>query len=578
MAFLEINRRYQALCRRLGLVAAEDFLQLPAVIVSGHPDRHVARVTLGEGAGAVRGYLKREHYVRRKERLRNALDGFGFVSKSAREATVLRCAADAGVACPEWIAAGEDRSGRAFLLVREETARVDLRALLCSWRSAPMRQRRDLAERLGKILAQVHGAGLTHPDLHAKHILVSRDGGTFCILDWQRSRRQRRITWAQCGRNLAALAATIPEDWVGPGERLACLRAYLRARSGGASHKPETQAKGGSPSLALGAYPQEGERRAMRRRMKSMARSILQLADRLLRRRRIREQRRPPLAGDVQHLVWLDGEALCISLDLHASLRGWLPEWLVLDNLPAWPPRLELRETVATPLAPQALLVRRRENRFLARARAWLRGRAFTAPELRQAGLVFRLQRYGIRTPRLLAFGQRLGPLGRVESFLLMEQLSGAVNLADWLRVHGRLPSGSARLARHRRLILEAGRLLRDLHEAQCALRDPMHLQVWEPPGEPPTVVLRGPEGLRPLSRHDERTALADMQLLYRALAAYLSSRTDGLRFLRAYFGVGKLTLAAKDLARSVAAPRGPVGLVHRARRAGRWTRRKVKT
>ena len=47
MAFLNINPRYQALVEQLGLTAPEHFLEMPSVIIGGHSDRNVARVTLG---------------------------------------------------------------------------------------------------------------------------------------------------------------------------------------------------------------------------------------------------------------------------------------------------------------------------------------------------------------------------------------------------------------------------------------------------------------------------------------------------------------------------------------------------
>jgi hypothetical protein len=560
MAFLEINPFYEALCRRLGLTTVEAFLRLPGVVVTGHPDRHVARVTLDEGPGAIHGFLKRQHRVRFKERLGNALQGFGFVSKSAREAAVLQRARAAGVSCPDWIALGEDLPGCAFLLLREENGMADLRDFLHAPRSEGLRERRKIAKHLGTVLARAHQAGLTHPDLYAKHLLIDPTHGRISILDWQRSHQRKRVSWAERWRDLAALAATVPEDWAGPGEQLACLRAYLRATTDGAA--PGVRADCACPQTLL----------------RSAVRAIQRQAARLLRQRRIREQRRAPIAGNAQRLVWLDGEALCVSVDLNASLCGWLPEWLVLDNLPPWPARLLLRETVATPLAQQALLSRRRNNRPLARTLAWIRGRAFTSPELRQAGLLFRLERYGIRTPRLLAFGQRLGFLGQVESFVLVERLPGTMTLSNWLRRHGRPTSGSRQLSRHRQLILEAARLLRDMHDAQCALGDASPLQIQKIVGEPPSVVLTGVEGLRPLKRGHGKGALADLRLLHRAVASSLPTRSDGLRFLCGYFGVGKLTPALKTLARSVAMPGSTARLVRRIGRSDGLTRHKVIT
>ncbi len=220
MAFLEINPDYRDLLRRLGLLRAEDFLALPAVIVCGHPDRNVAQVALG----GVAAFLKREHRVPWKERLANAWSGFGWVSKSRREAATLRALRQAGVGCPDWIAVGEDDRGRAFLLLREVSGTVDLRHFL--QRLAPPRDRHRLARRLGRELARLHDAGFDHPDLYAKHVLVDPDDGTFHFLDWQRSRRGRP-SWRQRCRDLAALHATLADDLASPRERLACLRAYL---------------------------------------------------------------------------------------------------------------------------------------------------------------------------------------------------------------------------------------------------------------------------------------------------------------------------------------------------------------
>ena len=114
-AFLDVNPRYRELLKQHGLKSPEDFLALPAVIVSGHPDRNVARVKLGgfrnqpgDSAG-ITAYLKREHRLSWRDRLTNAWAGFGWCSKSYREAQLLRAMREQGIMCPEFLAAGEDR-------------------------------------------------------------------------------------------------------------------------------------------------------------------------------------------------------------------------------------------------------------------------------------------------------------------------------------------------------------------------------------------------------------------------------------------------------------------------------------
>src|SRR5579872_2200075 len=153
-AFVEVAPRHRSFLRRLKLTEAEDFLALPAVIVSGHPDRHVARLTLGVGAEARTVYLKREHRVPWSVRLAGALAGFGLVSRSLREARTLQALQREGIDCPEWLAAGEDGRGRAFLLLAEVPGGEDLGAFLR--RECDPEVRRRVARGLGAAVARLH--------------------------------------------------------------------------------------------------------------------------------------------------------------------------------------------------------------------------------------------------------------------------------------------------------------------------------------------------------------------------------------------------------------------------------------
>ncbi|HEY8506159.1 MAG TPA: lipopolysaccharide kinase InaA family protein, partial [Gemmataceae bacterium] len=211
---------------RLPGLAAADFLDLPGEVVSGHADRHVRRVALGGGPAARFAYLKREHRVRWGERLKNALAGFGWASKSRREARVLRELERAGLAlAPHWLAYGEDGRGRAFLLVEEVPGGVELRRWLAS---APAPRRRALAARLGKGLAALHRHGFDLPDLSAKHVLVDPETLEITLLDWQRARRRVPLPWPRRVSALAALHASTSEALAGPRERARMLCHYLK--------------------------------------------------------------------------------------------------------------------------------------------------------------------------------------------------------------------------------------------------------------------------------------------------------------------------------------------------------------
>jgi tRNA A-37 threonylcarbamoyl transferase component Bud32 len=552
MAFLNINPCYQPLLEQIGLTTPELFLEMPSVIIGGHPDRNVARSTLGTGPGAIAAFLKREHRVPWKERLLNSLARFGFVSKSRREAMTLHDLKQAGVPCPDWIAVGEDGQGRAFLLLREVTGSRDLRVFLQEHRQAPSDQRRRFAYQLGEALAKFHNAGFDHPDLFAKHVLVNPQDYALSFLDWQRSRRRRRVTWRRRCRDLAALEATLAEDLATVRERLECLRAYLRTSR---------------------MRSEQG-----RTRLASSVAQIHHLAIRLLRQRRIQELRHVPVDGAAPALVWQDGEALCLTPEFQCDLEGRMPYWLVLasgssERRALCPPcgtavqgtrgcptaginpaarssvpqyarnGRETHSWVDLPDERRALLVRRRSH-SLRGLWSWLRRCPAASPELRRAGLLFRLERYGIRVPRLLAVGQRAVKGWRTDSFLLTEPPPDAVPLREWLT------DRAAEFRQRRHVIGEAANLLRRLHTLHCYLGGQCRLAVVPSNATAANIVLASIDAVYRLRRSSKRAALRDLATCYRELSTGACGRTDGLRFLLGYLGLQRSNPTVKRLIR----------------------------
>lgn len=389
MGWVRFEPGFEDCLCRLGLRAADDFLRLQGVILGGHPDRHVMQVSLGTHANPIRAFLKKEHRVLWKHRLANWLSGFGWVSKSAREAQMLLSAAAAGIGCPQVMAHGESR-GRAFLLVRQESGLSDLREILVELRDD--HERRKLAFGLGRALARMHDAGFDHPDLYAKHVLAgkSESGWQFSILDWQRSRRKRRVSWAERCRDLAALDATLADDLASDRERLACLRSYAA-------------------------------KVAARRSVVCQTNIIRALSLRLQGRRRIRDMRRSPLPIGQQGLIWLDGEALCVTPSFLADVGGEVPAWLRRA------PELHLgNEVIESEVSlgggRRGLLVRRWRCGFVTWLFSLAKRRSFPAPEFERAGMLFRLERQGLVAPRVLAVGHRRGRWPwESHSFLLTE-------------------------------------------------------------------------------------------------------------------------------------------------------------
>src|SRR5207244_1660589 len=123
------------------------------------------------------------------------------------------------------------------------------------------------------------------------------------FLDWQRTRQRRRISWRVRVRNLAALDATLAEAYATERERLACVSGYLAACTLG-------ERWGSSPP----SVPPAQARR--------LARDVRRHASRLLCRRHVRKERASPPPVEGQGILWLDGEALCVTHDFWRTLAG----------------------------------------------------------------------------------------------------------------------------------------------------------------------------------------------------------------------------------------------------------------
>jgi tRNA A-37 threonylcarbamoyl transferase component Bud32 len=520
-AYVRVNPRYRPLLQRHGLISPRALLSLPAVIISGHPDRNVSRVTLGTGPDAVIAFLKREHRVRWKQQLMNFLSGFGPVSLSHREAATLDSLWRAGIGCSAWIAVGADGQGRAFLLVEELTGCVDLRRFLAN-STASSQVRRRSARQLGETLARIHDAGFAHRDLYAKHILVHPDDRSLHFLDWQRSVQRHCLTTRERWHDLASLDATLGDELAGPRERLSCLRAYCI-----------------SANL---------DRKSRRNAVAAIRKQCRLLAG----RRHIREARHLPETPLRQELIWLDGEALCVTPDYYQEWNGALPS---TDQ--AAPGRNQVqREWVSLPRGGSAVFARRRMDCFFAWLAKWFGAKPLVAPEVQQAGLLYRLQRYGLRTARLLAFGQRQARPWRIESFLLTEAPAGARSLLSELGRH-RFPS-----PKRKEVFKETGATLRRLHSAGCYLRDDAPVEAdflavhesEEPTSRTPTlaITLARIDCVRLHRRPSQHLAARDLAALCRWVGTRHFSRSDKMRFLRTYLGTHRLTPDAKSFVRLI--------------------------
>ena len=382
--FVRVNPSWRQQLDTSGLHSAADFLAIPGEVISGHPDRHVMRVRVGE----VACYLKREHRVPFLDRLTSWRAGFGFVSVSCREAAMLDELHKLQIPSPEWLAAGEDGAGRAFLLLREVPRALDLRRYARALAVRPSDERRQFARRLGRLLAELHDRGIVYPDLYAKHTMVDQVSGGITLIDWQRARIRAKVSWRERCRELAALNASLADDLAGPAERRVFLLAYLRHTR---SRLPE---------------------------FATICRRIERRTAKLLNRSSIREQRLPVVA-ESQPLIWLDGEALCVTPRYQVLFKANELQRLAY-SLPESAGNECRTRFVRLRNGAQAQLMCRRTIRRAAQVLDAVRQRHWLTPEAHEAAALLRRERLG-ESPRLLAFGQRSRSWRVIDSFLLVE-------------------------------------------------------------------------------------------------------------------------------------------------------------
>jgi tRNA A-37 threonylcarbamoyl transferase component Bud32 len=499
MAFLEIAPAYADLLRRHGLQAPSDFLAWAGAIVGGHAQRHVVEVVLSGASGGTRFFLKKEHRVRWRHRCASAWQGHGWVSLSVREGRILRQAHQAGIDCPEVVALGEE-GPRAFLLLRAAEGLTDLRTFLAQ----PHVERRRLAAALGRTLADMHRAGFDHPDLFAKHVLAGTDchGLRFCFLDWQRSRRCRYVRWRRRYRDLAALDASLAESLASDRLRLICLRAYLGTLVE-------------APPLARAAT------------------AIRRLSEPLQRRRKIRDLRQAALPI-AQQLVWLDDGHLCIAREFHAELGEQRPAWLPQAPRPRRGDHLERTQVHLSDGRPASL-----RQRWQTRP-----ARSSSSPEYTLAAMLFRLQRFGIAAPRLLALGQQQLASCQRFSFVLFQQAEAAPLIETLLL----LPAGR----RRRRLLREMGRVLRQVHEAGYLLPEGCSLLQALAVTATGSVVLAGVEQLQYSDAAWQHLARLELSRDTGGLLTALP-RTDRLRLALGYLNRPRLDAAGRRLVETLA-------------------------
>jgi len=459
---------------RVGLTTASTFLQLPGEVVSGHPDRHVMRITI---PGAPRAfYLKRQHIVGWREKVRNRLDGFGYVSRCEREAELLQQLDSERLHAPRWAAFGT-YGRRAFLLVEEVPDAVELRRIL-SDNTLSLVARRTLAMNIGTAIAALHTAGFSTPDLSAKHVLVNRNTFAVTLLDWQSATRRQLVRDTVRADEVGALHASLAESLATPSERLRALAAYR-----GAVEQAAPRA----------AHPRQDSSSNIQLRT-----SVLRAAARHARRRSVRDQLPLPTQSPAQRLVWLAEEAVCAIPEIAAvwPRPAITPPFYGFGPLGASQVRFAGRD---------AVLVRGHTTAPFGRLGAWLRATPWRSPGVTIGRILFHLERYGVPTAKLFAFGQRLTSVTGAEWFALYQSLPG-IPLRKWRHT----ASFAQRRATRDALVA----CVQKLHDASCVLRNPKAAFVISAG----SVYVADPRAVRIVRRVTDSARRRDLRQVFRLL------------------------------------------------------------
>jgi tRNA A-37 threonylcarbamoyl transferase component Bud32 len=500
-----------------------------AVVVKQAPHCTVYRVVLSD----LDFHLKHYHPADARSRARSLLRA----SKAKSEAERTREAGARGVPTLELLAVGESARG-SYLLTRtvrdaltltafleEELPRFDAR------RQTRVRQR--LATALGRFLAQMHDAGVVHDDLHPGNLLLrlgADDEAKLYLIDLYAVRLGAPLNWPRSRDNLVIL-----NRWFvlrsARSDRLRCWTAYREARNRTITRQTIRDLENRTLLSNLQFWRAKDHRclggNRWFRRVRSAVAVGSAAADMDL-------AVLAPLLADPDEPFRRPGVAVLKDSPSSTVIEFDLPVGGVTRRV------IYKRFAVTRWTDPWAALFR-------------------PAPAMRSYVMGHGLRLRGLPTPRPLALWHRTRFGLFHEGYLLTEKAQSAVELPAYVAGLGSFSAAKRQAALHD-LINQTGRLLAALHARRLSHRDlkGANLLVNSVPwfvssrGAVERTEAASETSPRPqiwfidlvgVRRHDRLTMARRAQNLARLYASFhsrgLITRTDLLRFLRAYLGLG---------------------------------------
>lgn len=476
-----------------------------------------------------------ERRPRFRDRWRNLRAGHLPFGRLKHEFELSRQLIQSGFAVPEPLVYG-DRSWRgqgAWLVLAEPPQAVGLPEYFDDPTGCHPAERLRQFLGLGGEIARLHNAGFSHGRLHAANVLVVNDGSRtqFAFRSLGRGARQRQVAIDRRAFDLASLLATLSSKTATRGERRALLQAYLeRARF-------------------------DGDEQDFRERISDQTRRLLERRETWETREGSAHRRAATtqLEAVEKGQLWCEAAARpalatarLLAFDaVLATTNGRLLR--ALDDRENW--RLELSDSSGS---CRAYLKKHHIRTWQTRLRALWGARPSATAGRTEATNIARLNRAGIPSMRLMAFGEKLHRDGRLESFVLTEELAGFMQLDHFLRF--RFPAHEASAGHGD---TDLGLLIRKV--AQCASqfhrlgynhRDLYccHFFIREGSCGGFQVNLIDLQRVQHRRRFRRRWIVKDLaQLAYSAPRERIGCR-ERVAFLHAYFGVRKLRAEHKRL------------------------------